>query len=211
MGKAFFAPWRIVKEGGVDPLMRGFFMTPAKRKMPNQNLNTQLTEHLFTSFHAVALDLAAMNVQRSRDHGIPGYNEWRKFCNLSDAQTFDDLRKEISSSLVREKLKKLYGHPGKIIRTYNKYIYCPCQLLISSIVKPAVLALIFELGSTSTFLVCSLLILCFENLILIIFFPGNIDVWVGGILEDQLPGARVGPLFRCILIEQFRRIRDGDR
>ncbi|CAH0386545.1 unnamed protein product [Bemisia tabaci] len=151
LGKAFFAPWRIVKEGGVDPLMRGFFMTPAKRKMPNQNLNTQLTEHLFTSFHAVALDLAAMNVQRSRDHGIPGYNEWRKFCNLSDAQTFDDLRKEISSSLVREKLKKLYGHPG------------------------------------------------------------NIDVWVGGILEDQLPGARVGPLFRCILIEQFRRIRDGDR
>lgn len=44
-----------------------------------------------------------------------------------------------------------------------------------------------------------------------LYFIGNIDVWVGGILEDQLPGAKVGPLFQCLLIEQFRNLRNGDR
>lgn len=32
-----------------------------------------------------------------------------------------------------------------------------------------------------------------------------------GILEDQIDGGKVGQLFQCILIEQFRKLRDGDR
>lgn len=149
--KAFFSPWRIVEEGGIDPLLRGLFTTPAKVKRPQENLNTELTEQLFRTAHAVALDLAAMNIHRSRDHAIPGYLEFRKVCNMSAVETFDDLKNEISDPVVRQKLKDLYGHPG------------------------------------------------------------NIDVWVGGILEDQIEGARIGPLFRCLLIEQFQRLRHGDR
>lgn len=148
---AFFSPWRLVDEGGVDPLMRGMIATAAKLKLSDQNLNTELTEQLFHTAHAVALDLAAMNIQRSRDHAIPGYLEWRQYCNMSHVETFDDLAQEISSAKIRQHLRELYGHPG------------------------------------------------------------NIDVWVGGILEDQLPNAKVGPLFRCLLLEQFQRIRDGDR
>ncbi|XP_008185071.1 LOW QUALITY PROTEIN: peroxidasin [Acyrthosiphon pisum] len=151
LGKAFFTPWRLSDEGGTDPLMRGFFAVPAKRKMPKQNLNDQLIDHLFTSAHAVSLDLAAMNIQRSRDHGIPGYTEWRTVCNMSRAESFDDLKNEISDNDVRNKLKELYGHPG------------------------------------------------------------NIDVWVGGILEDQVAGGKVGPLFQCLLVEQFKNLRNGDR
>ncbi|XP_029163989.1 peroxidasin homolog [Nylanderia fulva] len=148
---AFFAPWRLVDEGGIDPLIRGMYATAAKLKLPEQNLNVELTEQLFRSAHAVALDLAAMNIQRGRDHGIPGYLEWRDYCNMSRAETFEHLAGEISSGRVRQKLRELYGHPG------------------------------------------------------------NIDVWVGGILEDQLPGEKVGPLFKCLLLEQFQRTRDGDR
>ncbi|KAK5642959.1 hypothetical protein RI129_009126 [Pyrocoelia pectoralis] len=149
--KAFFSPWRLVDEGGVDPLLRGLFSTPAKLKRPHENLNSELTERLFESGHAVALDLAAINIHRARDHAIPGYIEFRKFCNMTEVDTFDDLRNEITDPEIRGKLKELYGHPG------------------------------------------------------------NIDVFAGGILEDQVEGGRVGPLFRCLLIEQFKRLRDGDR
>ncbi|CAH2000403.1 unnamed protein product [Acanthoscelides obtectus] len=151
LSKAFFSPWRIVEEGGIDPLLRGLFTVAAKIKKPTENLNTELTEHLFQTAHAVALDLAAMNIHRSRDHGIPGYIEFRKFCNMTPVDSFDDLRGEITDGEVRRKLQELYGHPG------------------------------------------------------------NIDVFVGGILEDQVDGAKIGPLFRCLLIEQFQRLRDGDR
>ena len=41
--------------------------------------------------------------------------------------------------------------------------------------------------------------------------PGNVDVWVGGLMEEPVAGGRVGPTVRCLLIEQFRRLRDGDR
>ena len=147
---AFFAPWRIVYEGGVDPLLRGLMSVPAKLKKPEQNLNSDLTERLFTTAHAVSLDLASINIQRGRDHAIPSYMSYRKFCNLPTAESFEELH-DIFNSHVRSKLKELYGHVD------------------------------------------------------------NIDIWTGGILEDQIKGARVGPLFRCILIEQFKNLRDGDR
>ncbi|XP_030760728.1 LOW QUALITY PROTEIN: peroxidasin-like [Sitophilus oryzae] len=149
--KAFFSPWRLVEEGGIDPLLRGMFVTAAKKKMPRENLNTELTEKLFNTAHAVALDLAAMNIHRSRDHALPGYVAFRNFCGMRKVTSFDDLASEISDDEVREKMEKLYGHPE------------------------------------------------------------NIDVFVGGILEDPVEGGRVGPLFRCLLVEQFKKLRDGDR
>jgi len=96
--QAFFSPWRLVEEGGIDPLMRGLFATPAKLKRPNELLNSHLTEDLFTHAHLVALDLAAMNIQRGRDHGIPSYNEYRVLCNLSRARSFEDLKVSFSKS-----------------------------------------------------------------------------------------------------------------
>jgi len=38
-----------------------------------------------------------------------------------------------------------------------------------------------------------------------------VDAWTGGIAEDHLPGAMVGPLFAAIVVDQFTRSRDGDR
>lgn len=106
-------------------------MSPAKRKRPTENLNNQLTDHLFTSFHAVALDLASMNVQRTRDHGIPFYAEYRKKCGLKHAETFDDLAGEISDAKVRLKLRELYGHPG--IRRFLQNCFAPSAFGLAGI------------------------------------------------------------------------------
>lgn len=41
--------------------------------------------------------------------------------------------------------------------------------------------------------------------------PDNIDVWLGGLVEEPLPGSRTGPLFSCLIGKQIKMIRDGDR
>ncbi|QVL31318.1 peroxidase [Telmatocola sphagniphila] len=39
----------------------------------------------------------------------------------------------------------------------------------------------------------------------------NIDAFEGGLAEDPVPGSDVGPLFQKIMVNQFERLRDGDR
>lgn len=67
---------------------------------------------MFQPAHLVAQDLAALNIQRGRDHALPSYNEWRRYCNLTVAASFDDFRKEIKDHALLQKLEHLYGHPG---------------------------------------------------------------------------------------------------
>jgi peroxidase len=110
--KAFFAPFRVVEEGGIDPLLRGLIGKSAKKLEPNELLNTELTERLFMLAHEVALDLASLNIQRGRDHGLPTYNDMREYCGLRKATIFPDFT-EISNVEVRRKLREIYGHPGE--------------------------------------------------------------------------------------------------
>ena len=39
----------------------------------------------------------------------------------------------------------------------------------------------------------------------------NIDAFVGALAEDHVAGADVGPLTKAVLVNQFTRLRDGDR
>jgi len=39
----------------------------------------------------------------------------------------------------------------------------------------------------------------------------DIDLWVGGLAEDHVAGGSLGPTFRRILVDEFTRVRDGDR
>ena len=39
----------------------------------------------------------------------------------------------------------------------------------------------------------------------------SIDAFEGGLSESAVPGSDVGPTFQAIMVDQFRRLRDGDR
>ncbi|XP_040586647.1 thyroid peroxidase isoform X2 [Mesocricetus auratus] len=148
---AFFRPWRLIQEGGLDPIVRGLLARPAKLQVQEQLMNEELTEKLFVLSNSGTLDLASLNLQRGRDHGLPGYNEWREFCGLSRLETSAELSRAITNRSVVNKIMDLYKHAD------------------------------------------------------------NIDVWLGGLAEDLLPGARTGPLFACIIGKQMKALRDGDR
>ena len=146
-----FTPDRLVNEGSIDPVLRGFFGTPLKDINSKEIMSDELTERLFAVTNEIALDLASLNIQRGRDHGLPGYNAWRQFCNLPAVYSFDDLSQEISDPNLRRKLQELYG------------------------------------------------------------FPGNMDLFVAGLAEDPWHDGLLGPTFTCLIVEQFKRLRDGDR
>lgn len=148
---AFFAPHRIIEEGGIDPLLRGLVVEQSKERASDQALAAEITENLFQQANSIALDLGALNIQRGRDHGLPSYNRWRQYCGLPEAKTFADLKMQISRQETLQKLEETY-----------------------------------------------------ENV-------DDIDLFVGGILEDLLPGSRLGKTFACIIGTQFQRLRNGDR
>ncbi|XP_036693199.1 eosinophil peroxidase [Balaenoptera musculus] len=118
LSSTFFASWRIVHEGGIDPILRGLMATPAKLNRQDSMLVDELRERLFQQVRRIGLDLAALNMQRSRDHGLPGYNAWRRFCRLSQPRNLAQLSRVLKNQGLARKFLNLYGTPDNIdIRT----------------------------------------------------------------------------------------------
>ena len=58
--------------GGIDSLIRGLVGSPAKLGTQDNMLVDAVRERLFQFVQHLALDLGSLNMQRGRDHGIPG-------------------------------------------------------------------------------------------------------------------------------------------
>lgn len=52
-------------------------------------------------------DLRAIDIQRNRDHGLAGYNDYRQFCGLRRATRWEDFLDVLSAKSVQN-LQKLY-------------------------------------------------------------------------------------------------------
>lgn len=93
--------------GSVDRLLLGLINQPAQRR--DEHISEELTNHLFqTPAFPFGMDLASINIQRGRDHGIPPYVDWRQPCALSPIRNFDDLEKAIPPSTA-SKFRSVYS------------------------------------------------------------------------------------------------------
>ncbi|XP_007536196.1 lactoperoxidase isoform X1 [Erinaceus europaeus] len=111
----FFNTWRIVKDGGIDPLVRGLLAKKSKMMRQDKMMTGELRNKLFQPTHKIhGFDLAAINIQRGRDHGMPGYNSWRGFCGLSQPQTLEELSVVLKNKIVAKKLLGLYKTSSNI-------------------------------------------------------------------------------------------------
>ncbi|MCA9073077.1 MAG: FG-GAP repeat protein, partial [Planctomycetaceae bacterium] len=93
-------------------------------------------------------DLASLNIQRGRDHGLPSYNDVRDALGLGRVSDFSQIT---SDPQVEAKLRSICDDVD------------------------------------------------------------GLDLWVGGLAEDHLPGSSMGQTFTTILVDQFTRLRGGDR
>ena len=139
-----------INKYGIDELLLG--LVGNESQIVDRELAADLLDHLFERPGSPGLNLAALNIQRGRDHGLPGYNAFRKYCGLTDAKSFSNTFKEIKNKENRRLLAKLYNDD-----------------------------------------------------------PNLADLWVAGLAEVPANGGMVGATFRCIIREQMRRTRDGDR
>ena len=83
----FFNPELIYTPGQLDRFLVGLATQPRQRF---DNIFTEeITNHLFQAKNkSFGLDLVALNIQRGRDHGLPGYNAFRELCGLGRVSSF---------------------------------------------------------------------------------------------------------------------------
>ncbi|HLA59957.1 MAG TPA: peroxidase family protein, partial [Puia sp.] len=132
----------------LEPFLKGF--ATHTQYETDTRINSVLRNFLFGSPAdptRFGIDLASLNIQRGRDHGLPDYNTVRKFYTGRGVSNFSQITSDTTQVNI---LKKLYGDVN------------------------------------------------------------NIDLWIGILSEEHLPGTSVGLTMQRILKAQFAHLRDGD-
>ncbi|RLS30634.1 MAG: LEPR-XLL domain-containing protein [Planctomycetota bacterium] len=102
LSQAFFNP-SVVTQNGIDSVLK--YLTAD----PSSELDTQVVDgvrnFLFGPPGAGGLDLASLNIQRGRDHGLADYNDTREAIGLTSVTSFAEITSDVA---LQEKLQTLY-------------------------------------------------------------------------------------------------------
>ncbi|XP_066995307.2 peroxidase isoform X2 [Anabrus simplex] len=104
-------PQVIEEHDNYDDLLRGLSTQPEQDV--DQHLSKEITNFLFRRGKPLGLDLRSFDIQRSRDHGLASYNDYRHFCGIPRAHHFSDFADLISEENIN-KLMHLYEHPDDV-------------------------------------------------------------------------------------------------
>jgi len=102
----FENPELIYQPETVDRFIIGLSNQP--RQQFDNLVTKEVTNRLFIPRNlSFGMDLVALNLQRGRDHGIPGYISFRELCGQKPVENFEDLKDLIPAKIV-EGLKLIY-------------------------------------------------------------------------------------------------------
>ncbi|MGI9431457.1 MAG: peroxidase family protein, partial [Myxococcota bacterium] len=108
LSEAFFAPGEI-SENGIDSILLGAASQQA------QEIDTLIVDDvrnfLFGPPGAGGFDLAALNIQRGRDHGLADYNQVRVDVGLEPVTSFAEITSDVE---LQQTLQDLYGDVDNI-------------------------------------------------------------------------------------------------
>lgn len=106
---AFFQPEHLLTGGGIDPVMKG--LATGRSQRIDSRLVDDVRNMLFGPPGAGGLDLASLNIQRGRDHGLPDYNTVRVEFGLPPITSFGDIT---SDSDVVDAFADVYDNVDEI-------------------------------------------------------------------------------------------------
>ena len=80
----------------------------------DNSVTQEVTEHLFEEpGKDFGLDLASLNLQRAREHGVPSYNRFRESCGLMPLLTWQEMYGTFNNQTVNG-YRKYYASPEDI-------------------------------------------------------------------------------------------------
>jgi len=105
-------PYDLYKPGWADGYLMGLINQVAQAY--DDSVTQEVTNHLFQEpGKKWGMDLAAINMQRGREQGIPGYGRWREWCGEHTIHGWEDLLGIMPNKSVKN-YASIYATPEDI-------------------------------------------------------------------------------------------------
>jgi Ca2+-binding RTX toxin-like protein len=137
------------------------------------------------------LDLAAINIARGRDLGIPTLNDFREALGLARYSSWTDFGNNMQhpSSLVN--FIAAYSFDGNLAKAQEIFDLVDGVIAVGANGMTTAEAFAFLEGGDQGF--------------------NQIDTWLGGLAEVHQPGGLLGETFDLVFLTQIESLMDGDR